>query len=204
MAIGVLTGPLFDAGYGRALTFTGTFCIVFGLMMTSLCKTYWQVMLAQGIFVGLGQGCLFVPAAATITQWFSTKRSVAVGLAASGSSIAGIVYPETFRGLVSKIGFGWATRVCGFIALATLLIPCTVMRQRVLPEQKRKLIDFRSLGELPFFLFSIAVFFSFCGLYVPMFFVQIYAIQKKITSDSLGFQLLPILNAASIFGRIIP
>lgn len=55
--------------------------------MTSLCTQYWAVMLAQGICVGLGSGCLFVPSVAILPQYFTTKKAFANGIAASGSSL---------------------------------------------------------------------------------------------------------------------
>ena len=36
-------------GYLRVLLIVGSFGIVFGHMMLSLCTTYWQALLAQGI-----------------------------------------------------------------------------------------------------------------------------------------------------------
>ena len=45
MIVGVLTGPIFDAGYFTSLIAVGSFLIVFGLMMTSLATTYYQVNL---------------------------------------------------------------------------------------------------------------------------------------------------------------
>lgn len=84
---GVAAGPLYDYGYLRALVSTGSFLVVLGMMMTSLCTTYWQVMLAQALVVGLGSGCLFVPSIAILPTYFSTKRALAQGIAASGSSL---------------------------------------------------------------------------------------------------------------------
>lgn len=84
---GVVTGPIFDAGYLRALVFVGSILVVFGMMMTSLCTEYWQIVLAQGIVVGAGAGCMMLPAVAIIPQYFTTKRAFATGVAASGSSI---------------------------------------------------------------------------------------------------------------------
>ncbi|KAH0012615.1 MFS general substrate transporter, partial [Aureobasidium melanogenum] len=51
MLVGALTGPIYDAGYFRALLAVGSFGVVFGFMMLSLAKTYWQVILAQGVCV---------------------------------------------------------------------------------------------------------------------------------------------------------
>ena len=43
LIIGILTGPIFDRGYVRHLIFSGTFLVVFGMMMTSVCKSYYQI-----------------------------------------------------------------------------------------------------------------------------------------------------------------
>ena len=85
--VGVVTGPIFDRGYFRVLILTGSFLTVFGMMMTSICKEYWQVMLAQGIIVGTGDGCLFLPSVAIISQYFSTRKALATGIAAAGSGM---------------------------------------------------------------------------------------------------------------------
>lgn len=85
--VGVITGPLFDRGYFRTQIVVGSFLVVFGMMMLSLCSAYWQIMLSQGIVVGLGAGMLFLPSVAVLPMYFTNKRALAQGIAASGSSI---------------------------------------------------------------------------------------------------------------------
>lgn len=85
--VGVIIGPIFDRGYFHTLIYTGTFLIVFGMIMLSLCSAYWQVLLTQGICVGLGGGLVFVPAIAVVTAAFDKKRAIAVGIISSASSI---------------------------------------------------------------------------------------------------------------------
>lgn len=99
----------------------GTFLIVFGHMMLSICTEYWQVVLAQGICIGIGASCLFVPCVSIMPTYFSTRLGLAVGLASSGSSLGGIIYPIVLYRLEKQIGFPWAVRVMGFIAFGTLL-----------------------------------------------------------------------------------
>ena len=82
-----VAGPFFDMGYLQTLLSVGTFFVVFGMMMTSICTTYWQVLLAQGVTVGIGFGCLFLPSVAIVSQYFTTKKSFAFGIASTGSSI---------------------------------------------------------------------------------------------------------------------
>ena len=85
--VGAATGPIYDAGYLRQLLVVGTFMTVFGMMMTSVCKTYWQVFLAQGITVGIGNGCLFLSSVVIVSQYFTTKKAIATGIASVGSSL---------------------------------------------------------------------------------------------------------------------
>ena len=82
-----VTGALYDHGYFRALIITGSFAVTFGMMMTSLCTTYWQLVLAQGVVVGTGCGCLFLPSVAILPSYFSKKKALAQGIAASGGSV---------------------------------------------------------------------------------------------------------------------
>lgn len=62
--------------------------------MTSICKRYWEFMLAQGVCMGLGMTSLFLPSIALIPSYFSKKRALAAGICATGSSIG--KYLETF------------------------------------------------------------------------------------------------------------
>ena len=89
LLVGACTGPVFDRGYLRLLLLIGSFGVVFGFMMLSLCKEFWQAMLAQGFCIGLGGGMLFVPSVAILPTYFSTKIGLAIGLAAAGSSMGG-------------------------------------------------------------------------------------------------------------------
>jgi hypothetical protein len=87
MIVGAATGPVYDAGYFRELLWGGSFLVVFGHMMLSLCTKYWQVLLAQAFCIGGGTGALFVPGVAIISTYFNTRLALATGLAASGSSL---------------------------------------------------------------------------------------------------------------------
>ena len=168
LMIGVLTGPAYDAGYFRALIVTGGLLIPFGFMMLSLCKEYWQCLLAQALVIGIGNGCLFVPSVAILPQYFSTRKAIANGVAATGSSMGGVIYPVVFRQLYPRIGFPWTVRVMGFISLATCAFSIFVMRPRIFPTQKRHLTDLAAFKEVPYLVFTIAMFFGFIGFYGPV------------------------------------
>ncbi len=87
---GLFAGPLYDASYARPLMAFGSFMMVLGLMMTSLCKTYAEFILAQGLTVGIGMGCLMMPALAILFQYFPNRLALPIGIATSGGSIGKI------------------------------------------------------------------------------------------------------------------
>jgi MFS family permease len=187
------------------LIVAGTFFTVFGLMMTSLSTEYYQLFLAQGVCVGLGGGLLFLPSVAIVSTYFSTKRGIATGITAAGGSIGSVLYPIIFRKLQPKIGFAWTTRVIAFIALATLSVSIVIIKSRIPPPKKaRAMLDINAVKSVPFVLFSIAMFLGFAGLYIPIFYIIVYAQRHANVESDMSFYLLSILNAASVFGRILP
>jgi predicted MFS family arabinose efflux permease len=204
MLVSVITGPFFDAGHFALMVPIGTLLMVFGMMMTSIANEYYQIMLAQGVCVGIGAGFLFLPAVALLPQYFKKRRSLANGIAATGSSIGGVIYPIMFHQLQQEIGFPWATRVLAFAVLATCLVSIIVMRLRFRPQQKRTLLQLSAFKEPQYVLFCLACFLGFLGFYNFLVYVQPYAIDTGIVDERLGFYLLAILNAASTFGRLLP
>ena len=79
-----------------------------------------------------------------------------------------------------------------------------MLKPRIKPAKKRSLLEPTAFKEPPYLFFSISLFFIFIGLYIPFFFLPLYALESLHLSDSLSFYLLAVLNAASVFGRIIP
>jgi MFS family permease len=202
---GIVSGPLYDQGYFLYLIASGLFLVVFGMFMTSLCWAYWQVILAQGVAVGLGCGLLFLPTVAILSQYFAKRRAIALGIQSVGSPLGGIIFPIIFSRLEPVLGFGWATRVIAFILLGTAPIPLIFMRPRVPPpRQKRAFLDNSAFTDIPFVLCGIASFFTFLGLYVPFFYIQLYSIRFNIASNDFSAYLVTLLNAGSVFGRLLP
>ncbi|KAF2877003.1 major facilitator superfamily domain-containing protein [Massariosphaeria phaeospora] len=204
--VGVLAGPLFDLGYFRSMLYVGNFLVVFGIMMLSLCTTYWQVFLAQGVCMGLGAGLLYIPSMALVGIWFSRKRALAMGVVMSGIAVGGVIYVIMFDRLTTSVGFPWAIRGMGFIALASALIsfPALLSGSGMLAQRRkaRSLFDKSALTDRLFLLFTCCTFFTFLGYIVVYFYIPTYARDRLGASDSLALYMLVISIAASFFGRL--
>ncbi|GKZ91604.1 hypothetical protein AnigIFM59636_004241 [Aspergillus niger] len=205
LSLGIIVGPIFDRGYIKFLIIAGTFLIVFGLMMTSLSKEYYQFFLAHGVAVGLGSGLLFIPSVAIPVTYFTSRRAVAIGIAASGGSVGAVIFPIVFHKLIDRVGFGWTTRVIAFVALASLLFSIAVMKSRLPPPtQARQLLDLMAFRDIPFLIYCLALFFDLVGLYFPYFYLPTYFTTYLHAGDNISFYVLSILSASSFFGRIAP
>lgn len=114
--LGCISGPLFDAGYLKSLVCVGGGLYVLCLMMTSISREYYQFLLAHGIGVGIGMGLIFSPSVSTLSHHFgrSRWRTLAYGCQATGSSLAGIIFPVLLRQLFPAVGFAWSMRICEY------------------------------------------------------------------------------------------
>ena len=204
MWFGVLSGPLFDAGYFKLQVTIGCLMVVFGQFMTSICKSYYQVVLAQGVCTGIGMGLAFLPSTAILAQYFHKRRALAIGLASSGSPLAGIVFPIIFSKLLPHVGFGWATRVIAFIVLAFSVPPVAFMHYRVKPTGVRRMLDKTAFRDATYLSMSLGAVFAFLTLYVAFFYIEVFDEQRHLSSLSFAPYTVTLLNVGSVFGRLLP
>lgn len=85
ITMGVITGQLFDRGYFKSLVLTGAVLSTFAVMMLSLSTTFWQILLSQGVCIGLGSGMVFTPSTALVARSFKKHRAIAMGVVAVGA-----------------------------------------------------------------------------------------------------------------------
>jgi predicted MFS family arabinose efflux permease len=106
--------------------------------------------------------------------------------------------------LQPRIGFGWATRILGFISLAIFLITAVTMRPRPATQTLRRLFDGAAWKSAPYSIFTLAIFLGYVGLYIPYFYIGAFARAKTGADATLAFYLVSIMNGASVIGRTGP
>jgi MFS family permease len=172
-SICIISGRLSDAGYCRHATFVGSALAVLGTFMTSLCTEYWQILLAQGFCTGLGLGIMFMPGIAIVSSYFKERRALALSIAATGTGIGSCIFPATVNYLIPQIGFPWAIRCQGFLALGVAAVANAILHPRLAPRKHGPLIEWGALREPPFVTFAAGVFFVFWALYFSIFYVRL-------------------------------
>ena len=165
---------------------------------------YWHFILTFSIFGGLGTSLLFTPAMAAIGHFFNVSRGNASGLAATGGSIGGIMFPLLLQHLFETIGFAWATRILGFILLVLVILANLFIRSRLPPKVGGSVWpDPGIFRNKVFALTTAGVFFIEWALFIPISYITSYALRVGFDSR-FSYQLLAILNVGSFFGRWLP
>ncbi|KAL7269479.1 hypothetical protein RUND412_007861 [Rhizina undulata] len=203
---GPLVGKLYDAFGPRYVLLAGTFLHVFGLMMASISTKYWHFIICQGIVSSTGASMIFYPAISCVSTWFFKKRAFALGIMVSGSSLGGVILPIMIDRLIPRIGFGWAMRTTSFLILFMMIIANLTLRSRFPAKgwTPWKLNEFtKHFKEFGYVTIVIGSFFFFFGMFLPFNYIVLYG-QRHGMSDTLANYLVSILNAASLFGRILP
>lgn len=155
-----------DAGFFRLVFIAGSVLQLFGIFMTSLCKTYWQLLLAQGVCVGLGNGLSFVPSVALASTYFLKNRSMALGIIGSGTATGGLVFPAIAQRLIPTIGFAWTVRVMGFVMLFGTVAAASLFKPRLPPRKTGPIVEWTAFAELPYMFYALSTFFLFWGVFV--------------------------------------
>ena len=188
--------------FGQAVIIPSGLALVFSVMMTSLCKKYYEFILAQGILGGAACGMIFTPVVSTVGQYFTTKRAYAMGIVVSGAAIGGIILPIVLIRLFQETGYGWAVRVDGFIMLV-LLTYAAITTKEFAPRRPKGLFLVSALKEWPYMLINAAFFLALFGAYTPIFFIVDYSLYRGM-DPTLAMYQVAILNAPSFFGRVVP
>ncbi|KAI4138991.1 MAG: hypothetical protein LQ341_004413 [Variospora aurantia] len=192
---GLQIGPIFDRKGPRWLVFAGSVCLV---------VEYWHFLLTFSILGGVGTSLIFTPAVGAIAHFFSRRRGAATGIAATGGSFGGIIFPLALQSLFPRLGFAWSARLLGLLFFIILAIANLLIRTRLPPKVGGTVQpDFRILRDVTFSLTTAGVFFIEWGLFVPLSYISSYALANGV-SMGFSYQLLAVLNAGSVFGRAIP
>ncbi|KAJ7320838.1 monocarboxylate permease-like protein [Mycena albidolilacea] len=201
--MGTLFGALFDRWGAKPLIFAGGVGFCFSCMMQSISTQYWHFLLSQGLLGGITLSALFTPAYTAAQHWFLKRRAFALGIVTSGSSLGGVIWPIVANKLIQQVGFGWALRIMGFIALAFCLASAALVKGRLPPRTGKKLLALELFLKPGYTFFCIGMFFVVLGLFFLIFFLPSYGALHGFDAN-MTFYSVSVLNAASLFGRIIP
>lgn len=125
--LGPVLGPLMDRISLRLTVIAGGILLSAGYVALSYVTEFWQVMVVYGLFMGPSQlsvGNLAMTI--LVSRWFSAMRGRAMGIALTGVSVGGFVFPLLAQFLLEMFDWRTALRVFAVI-LGIIVVPCVLL-----------------------------------------------------------------------------
>jgi MFS family permease len=185
-------------------------CISF--LLSSFSTQVWHLVATQGVMAALGCALIYSPTTLSLGEWFRvSNRAVAYGVVFSCKNIVGSVCPFLFRGLLDHYDFRMALRIWTAIAggtsiLAIFLIPTHPSSLSATSHRARK-IPWSFLKHQTFYIYSIAIILQSCGYGIPQTYLNTYAHEVTLLSQTSATLLLTLFNlpgilSSSFFGYL--
>lgn len=125
-AVGAVAAPL----VGRALDKyplkriigIGATSMALGFLSLSQVQTQMQFYLVLGLFIGFGASSMGnLATSKLVTNWFERKRGTALGIAATGVSLSGVVMPYVSAEIIGSYGWRTGFMVYGFFTFLVVV-----------------------------------------------------------------------------------
>ncbi|KAG0801406.1 hypothetical protein G6F22_001282 [Rhizopus arrhizus] len=207
LALGLFITPVIQKIGFRGTMAIGTIVSPLGLILASFATELWHTYLSQGILFGLGAAFVFSPSVTLPSQWFTTKRALATGLAVSGSGIGGVCLSPMTQNLISHIGYRNSLRVHGVFGFALLCISTGLATSRYrpppVPGNNNKwyhLIDMHLLDRKFALLLGFSFFVAF-GYVAPLFLAPQFVEHLGLNAAS-GAVMISVMSAMNALCRI--
>ncbi|RFN44906.1 major facilitator superfamily domain, general substrate transporter [Fusarium flagelliforme] len=192
---------LFVGRFGiRPTMFAGMLLESVSLVCASLASRSWHLFLTQGVLFGLGLGLLFIPTAAVIPQWFTTRRSLATGFALAGAAFGGTVYSLAAGAMISNLGLHWALRTLGILAFVVNTSMIILIRDR----NKTSAGEFRNPFQTKHFNISgFWLLIGFGGFTMLGYFILIFTLASFANHLGLDSSQASIVSAIFNLGQTV-
>jgi MFS family permease len=172
-----------------------------GFISASFASEIWHLYLSQGLLVGLGQGFVYIPSIAILSQWFTTKRSLANGISGAGSGVGGIIFSFAASALISHISLAWSLRITAIITASMNLLATLLIRNRnevIRPPQLG--LDRQLLRRYDVLLLLSWGFISMLGYMTLLYSLSDFAISIDIDYTKAA-SVVAFLNLGTAVGR---
>ena len=191
---------------GAALT-----CLSF--LLSSFSTHVWHLIATQGVMAALGCALIYSPTTLSLGEWFNTSnRAVAYGVVLSCKNIVGSTCPFLLRALLDRYGLGMTLRIWMAIAAATsflaiFLIPPHPSSLSLSTTHRGRKIPWHFLRHQTFYIYSIAITLQSSGYGIPQTYLNTYAHEVALLSQTSATLLLTLFNipgiaASTFFGYL--
>ncbi len=128
---GILMGRLSDRFGVMVPVLIGTLTLGLGFIAAGSAQSLLQVGIAHGLMIGmLGSSATFAPLVADTSLWFTRRRGIAIAICASGSYLAGAIWPPVLQHFFDTVGWRETYIGVGVFCIAAMPPLALALRRR--------------------------------------------------------------------------
>ena len=196
-----LTGELADRYTARPVVAVGALLLGAGLVLTAHVQRLPYMFLTYGVGLGGALACTYIPAVATVGEWFKLRRDIALGIAISGIGCGTLVVAPLSATLIERYGWRSSFEILGWGGGALLLLCAALLVRPPEGAEKKKVSIVPKLRTHAFALQFTCLLFSGIAVFVSFVFLPAYAADIGATRVA-GAALIGYIGAASVLGRL--
>lgn len=137
---GFFTGWALRRYSARQVTIVGVMCTTVGMIAASFATNIAELILTYSVLTGLGLGLIMPATFLAINDYFTDRRSHAVGISMAGTGVGQMVMPQVVRYLLDSYGYRGTILILGAMSLngvvgALLFQPVEWNMRSVLSEE---------------------------------------------------------------------
>jgi len=136
----VAIGRLVDRFGVIAPLVLSTLLLALAYIASAFAGNIWQLAIAHGA-IGFGSSATFAPLIADISHWFARRRGLAVSICATGSYLAGALWPPIVTQFVASAGWRQTQIGIGLFCLITMLPLITALKPRIASAETLRAAD---------------------------------------------------------------
>lgn len=170
-------------------------------LLSSYSTQVWHLVATQGVMAALGCALIYSPTTLSLGEWFRTSnRAVAYGVVLSCKNIVGSACPFLFRALLEHYGLRVALRLWAGVAVGTSIVGIYLIptHPSALTTQRTRTIPWKFLRHQTFYIYSVAIILQSCGYGIPQTYLNTYAHEITMLSQTSATLLLTLFNAPGI------
>ncbi|XP_064619208.1 monocarboxylate transporter 14-like [Lineus longissimus] len=207
--IGPLAGVLMKKFDNRVLMIIGCLLSVAGLIASAMATNIYQLYATFGVVAGCGIGLSFLPCMSVLGGYFDRHRTMALGLAATGTGFGTVVYPPLIRYLDEEYGWRGSLLIMAGITL-NLLVTSLIMKpkpQKTIDDaDKEKKSLYETLGcsffkNYRFVLICFSSLMQAFGFGIVYMHLAVYAKYEGVSDDNSAI-LYSCIGLANFVGRL--
>ncbi|KAL0970297.1 hypothetical protein UPYG_G00240010 [Umbra pygmaea] len=206
--------------YGaRPVVMVGGFLSGLGFILASQATCVTHLYLTMGIISGSGWGLVFTPMVASVMQYFTQRRSLAMGLGFTGIGLSSFAFSPFFQLLLERYAWRGALLILGglslnMVACGALIRPLGAPKAvHVLAPGERawscssifqhaySYLELSLLLQRPFLTFSLALSLFNSGYFVPYVHLVAHSRHEGFSEYQAAF-VISATGVTDIVGRV--